>query len=155
MKHLKTYNESLRDKMVGKSEDEVLRKLKKLSPNKMLINSIFYNFIEGVEIAIDRGAYLDWDQHMALRLAATNGYTDIVKLLLDNNVDIHAYNDIALRFAAQNGNYDTVKFLIEKGANVHAQNDEALFYALENGYIDIANLLKQHGSNLNEYPDGK
>jgi ankyrin repeat protein len=41
-------------------------------------------------------------------------------------VDIHAQNDYALRQAASNGYFDMVQLLVYRGANVHANNNFAL-----------------------------
>lgn len=37
--------------------------------------------------------------------------------------DIHAGGDWALRWAAINGHSDIVKYLVEKGADIHAMNE--------------------------------
>jgi hypothetical protein len=52
MKYLKTYNESLRDLMVPKSEKEILKSLKKLSNTQLLVKSIDNDFIKGIEFAL-------------------------------------------------------------------------------------------------------
>ena len=62
-------------------------------------------------------------------MAAKNGHTETVKLLLDRGADIHAWNDYALRLAAENGHTETVKLLLDRGADIHAGNDYALRYA--------------------------
>jgi hypothetical protein len=51
MKYLRSYNESIRDLMVPKSEDEILKSLKGLSNSDLLKKSINNDFIKGVEIA--------------------------------------------------------------------------------------------------------
>jgi hypothetical protein len=52
MKYLKSYNESLRDLMVPKSEEEILKSLKKLDNSDILYKSIEYEFLKGVELAL-------------------------------------------------------------------------------------------------------
>jgi hypothetical protein len=52
MKYLKSYNESLRDLMVPKSDDKILNSLKKLSNLDILRKSFKYDFIKGVELAL-------------------------------------------------------------------------------------------------------
>ena len=60
----------------------------------------------------------------ALINASENGYTKIVKVLLEAEADIHADNDNALRWAAEKGHTETVKVLLEAGADVHALDDD-------------------------------
>jgi hypothetical protein len=52
MKYLKSYNESLRDLMTPKSEDEILKSLKGLDNSEILRKSIKYEFLKGVKIAL-------------------------------------------------------------------------------------------------------
>jgi hypothetical protein len=52
MKYLKRYNESIRDLMTPKSEDEILKSLKKLSNSELLEKSIDNDFIKGIEFAL-------------------------------------------------------------------------------------------------------
>jgi hypothetical protein len=55
MKYLKSYNESLRDLMTPKSEDEILKSLKGLSNYELLRKSIENEFLKGVELALQHG----------------------------------------------------------------------------------------------------
>lgn len=52
----------------------------------------------------------------ALYAASENGYTEIVKVLLDNGANIHVGDDDPLFRACSKGKFDTVKLLIERGA---------------------------------------
>ena len=65
------------------------------------------------------------EQHTPLHLAARNGHTDIVRLLLLNGMDINrlTVNDgTALHVACRNGRYETAKLLLECGIDVHLCN---------------------------------
>ena len=46
----------------------------------------------------------------ALINASENGYTKIVKVLLEAEADVHAYDDKALRYASYNGYTKIVKY---------------------------------------------
>ena len=48
-----------------------------------------------------------------LKKAASDGYPEIVKVLLENGADVHANNDEALRYASQDGHVETVKILLD------------------------------------------
>jgi hypothetical protein len=52
MNFLKSYNESIRDLMTPKSEDEILKSLKDLSNSDLLQKSIKYEFLKGIELAL-------------------------------------------------------------------------------------------------------
>ena len=58
---------------------------------------------------------------------------EIVKLLIQNDANIHANNDYSLRLASQQGHLGIVKFLIQNGANIHSINDYAIRYASNYG----------------------
>jgi len=78
--------------------------------------------------------------------ASMNGRLDVVELLIEHSINIHAYNDRALCNASSNGHIDIVELLIKHGAYVYAQNNAALRYASLNGHLDIVDLLIKHGA---------
>ena len=54
----------------------------------------------------------------ALHMAATHGYVQIVKMLIDKGADLHSCdNDLMtpLHFACSEGNTDIVQMILEKG----------------------------------------
>ena len=77
------------------------------------------------------------------------GKIEIVKLLLENGVDIHYTDDNALRVACEVGHYDIVKLLLDAGANIHAKYGDPLMIVCEFGHYDIAKLLLENGANVN------
>jgi ankyrin repeat protein len=105
----------------------------------------------------------------ALRMAAWDGDTEIVKALLDAGADVHhsvdaplwcaalgchtdtmrtlidagANQDIALLEAAANGLVELVKELLRKGANIHVYNGLPLSMAEHNGHTETVRILKQ------------
>jgi len=52
-----------------------------------------------------------------LFIAAKNGHTDIVKMLLAAGADGHAWDDYALRSAVKNGHTDVVDLLKQRKDN--------------------------------------
>jgi ankyrin repeat protein len=79
----------------------------------------------------------------AFVVAARNGQTEIMGLLLEAGVDIHAWKDVALRVASEAGQTKAVRLLLRKGADAHAMNDEALRLAEEQGHQETAALLRK------------
>jgi ankyrin repeat protein len=67
-----------------------------------------------------------------------------IKLLLKNNVDIHADNDFALRWASQCGHLELIKLLLENNADIHASNDYALHIAYMNDHLETVKLLENN-----------
>ena len=90
----------------------------------------------------------------ALMLAAREGKTEIVKLLLDRDANIESkdnWGNTALSLAAWEGKTKTVALLLKHGANIEAQNKygwTALMRAAWSGRTEIAKLLLEHGANI-------
>ncbi|CAF3532897.1 unnamed protein product [Rotaria socialis] len=90
------------------------------------------------------------EQNCALHLAARNGHTDIVRLLLLNGMDINrtTINDgTALHVACRNGRYETAKLLLECGIDVnlcnsYEQTAEEVVIKQKSGN-DIKRLIKE------------
>jgi len=56
---------------------------------------------------------------------------------------VHAMDAEALRWAAYNGHTEIVRILIDAGANVHAHEDLALRWAAGRGYTETAAVIKR------------
>jgi ankyrin repeat protein len=89
------------------------------------------NTIDVVSFLIENGAnindkpYRDSIDQTPIIIAAFNGCTDIVRMLIDAGADIHHRNDQgenALISATQEGNIDVVKVLFDAGANINQEN---------------------------------
>ncbi|GAB1312302.1 Ankyrin repeat-containing domain protein [Madurella fahalii] len=89
------------------------------------------------------------------RAAASEGYNDIVEILLEKGADVNAqggYYGTALQAAASEGDNDIVEILLEKGADVNAQGGEygtALQAAAFGGDNDIVERLLEKGADVN------
>lgn len=156
MKYLKTYNESLRDKMKPKSDEEILKELGNLSPDEMLLQSINYEYINGVKLAIEKGANInyqgDGEYYTPLMRAIRKVNKEIAELLLKNGADINKKNRYGftnLMVASRIGHKDIVELLIKAGANLNIKNKNgwtALRYASEKGHKEIVEILKKYGA---------
>ena len=144
IKNYEQFNESLRDKLVGPTEDEIMNNLKDLSPDKLLLKSCQIGFIKGIELALEKGADVHYNNEQALRWASEEGNTEIVKCLLDLGVDVNVNNDQALQWACSNGHTETVKLLLDNGADVHVNNDAPLRYVIQKGHTETVELLKKY-----------
>lgn len=117
MKYLKSYNESLRDKMTPKSPDDIKRDLMKLSPEDKIVKGTHHNNKDLIIMGVEEGG----DMEVALRWACQKGDTEMVTTLLDKGVDPNTY--LALGTAVEWGRIDIVKILLRLGANPHANSN--------------------------------
>jgi hypothetical protein len=83
MKFLKSYNESLRDLMTPKSEEEILKSLKGLSNSDLLKKSIDNEFINGVELALQKELTTNEINYIKNKIFFYIKNKEIVRLLLD------------------------------------------------------------------------
>jgi len=104
-----------------------------------LRNAINKNDVEAVKEALKKINYLV-DNSFELGQAAAKGYTDIVKILLEDGRFING--DSALIFAVQNGHTETVKVLLED-SNIYPgyKKNLAIRTAAERGYTEIVRIL--------------
>jgi len=102
----------------------------------------------------------DSDGKTALIYAAENGYTKIIKLLIDSGADINKKDNKemkpALIWAMKNKEFgkEVVELLIKNGANLNVkvayEDNSALHYAVLYKQIEIIELLINRGVDLNK-----
>jgi len=108
-------NESLRDKMSSKPDEEILKNLEKMKASEALTKSIELGFLDGVKKAFKRlNVTQDWLNY-GERKAAEDGFVDIIKFFIDKGAN---NNDVSLNTAFLNGHYDAFKYLLEQGADI-------------------------------------
>ena len=74
--------------------------------------------------------------------AAERGDLTLVKSLIANGANVHAYDDSALIWASNNGHLDVVKYLVSVGVDIHARDDYALRMASGNGHKHVVEYLR-------------
>ena len=90
----------------------------------------------------------------ALILAASNGHSECVDLLIDAHADLNLVNKFgktALVLSAENGFVDIVNSLVCAGANVNLVSKRglsAIMLAAAKGHYDIVKLLSQYGADI-------
>lgn len=86
----------------------------------------------------------------ALDLAASNGFDDVVRFLLERGADFKNEGSTrctALQIAVENGHLETVKLLLAAGAKMHQQTDglaPTLQHACKKGHDDVADFVVWH-----------
>lgn len=89
------------------------------------------------------------EKNKKLFLAAYYGRLDVIKILIENSVDINtkdADGFTPLMYAAIKNQFNIIKYLIEMGADANIKNDyksKALTYATDENIIE---LLKNYGA---------
>ena len=115
------------------------------------VNIVKYLIDNGAEVN-NRGFYLD---RTALHQACNLDRKDIVKLLLEHNINVNIRDDkgeTALHYAVINNNTDIIKLLIDNGTEINARNYEgqtALHIAVIYKNIEAIKTLLDSGINKN------
>ena len=107
---------------------------------------------------LEKGASANAGEWAPLMCAASRGYTDIAKLLIEKGAKVNARANMdwtPLMFAARDGHANVARMLIEKGAKVNAVANEqhwpgwtALMLAADEGHADVVQLLVDKGANV-------
>ena len=90
-----------------------------------------------------------------LPAAASRGHLGVVKLLLEDGVDVNTeeeYSKIALQEAASSGHLEVVRLLLEHGADVEADRGcdaPIIQQAASGGHLEVVRLLLQNGADIN------
>ena len=90
----------------------------------------------------------------ALYLACKKGFTEIVQILLNTNVDLEKKPPgagTALHKMVEKQNVEMVQLLLSKGAKAETQapgSSSAMFRAAEKGNLDLVRLLLAHGADV-------
>ena len=102
----------------------------------------------------------DSHKYTPLHIAAGYGEVDIVKILLDLQInDIHCRDELGctpLHHACEEGRLNVLRVLLERGANVEAVDESgctALFPACFRGFEDVIEFLLKRGANAEAVDD--
>jgi ankyrin repeat protein len=136
------------EKSQPESDDDILRHLSSLEPNKMLVHASEMGFLKAVGFALDAGADISFDNNFAVRVAARKGHLEIVKFLFEKGADITANSNHAIQLAALKGCLAVVKYLFEKGADITAWDDAAFRFAAQNGHLKVVRFLCENGADI-------
>ena len=128
-------NESVRNLMKGKSDDEIKEISKILSPHKKMLYAINNDILWLAEEAIKDGSLIEYlSSYMERTIVFDN--IDILKILVNNGVEINSNH---LYTAVFNNNIEMVKYLVENGRDLDL-NDEHSYEHIFMNLIDNNNI---------------
>jgi ankyrin repeat protein len=136
--------ESLKDKIKGKSIDEILDNIKNLPPQRQFEKSCIYGYIDIVKKFLEENKIdPSYEWNYCIRSASSNGYLDIVKeLMKDDRVDPSDKNNESIILASSNGHVDVVKELLKDDrVDPSDINYHAFQLAISNNHIDVVKEL--------------
>ncbi|XP_051019248.1 ankyrin repeat and KH domain-containing protein 1 isoform X8 [Acomys russatus] len=127
--------------------------------NTALTLACFQGRAEVVSLLLDRKANVE---HRAktgltpLMEAASGGYAEVGRVLLDKGADVNAppvpsSRDTALTIAADKGHYKFCELLINRGAHIDVRNKKGntpLWLASNGGHFEVVQLLVQAGADV-------
>ena len=134
--------------------------------NTALTLACFQGRVDVVSLLLDRKANAE---HRAktgltpLMEAASGGFVDVGRVLLDKGADVNAppvpsSRDTALTIAADKGHCKFVELLLSRGAAFDVKNKKGnspLWLACNGGHIDVVNLLIQAGADVDSQDNRK
>ena len=135
--------ESLKDQMKGKTDDEIMKSIKSGDINQKMFDltgmddehygvSWAEENIDKVKFLIKNGADPSSNEYVVLRYACAIGDEKFVKELIeDYNVPINASWGIALKTAAEYHHPLLLIYIIHKGGDVQKYGGEAVEYAID------------------------
>ena len=136
-------NEDILNKLTGPSKEEIMYSLNTMSPDKALTKSIKLGLLDGVKIAIERGADLE-DEH---NTDDAFNYPEIYKYLIEHGAYQHPYtllrNSILLEYF-----YGVEKAISE---DIDLNDEELIIGAFEHFNKDIIELLLRNNVLVTEY----
>ncbi|XP_054288123.1 ankyrin-3-like [Macrosteles quadrilineatus] len=121
-----------------------------LENQKMFLSGVKSNDVNVMMDALSKGAEArgcSMKLSHPLHVAASKGYTQVVKLLLENGVapsSVNSNNETPLHVAAKAGHYDVCRLLLKHGAVYNSRSKvkkTPLELATENNHEEVAHLL--------------
>ena len=75
------FNEGIKHLMLGPTDDEIIDNLKQLPPDKMLLKCCQIGLLEGVKVALERGAKISYDNFEPLMESVFYGHSEVEDFL--------------------------------------------------------------------------
>jgi len=114
--------------------------------NEDLFDSVIRGYTQIVKLLLENKAEASLGDNHAIKLACSEGKTDITRLLIEYKADFTAENNCCIRWASRSGHIETVKLLIESKASV--TDNPCLKWASLKKRDDVVKLLLENGASF-------
>jgi len=122
-----TYNESLRSKLKGKSEEEALISIKSLFSSDQFLKACQFGYLFLVKELLKKINWQVYNLSQGFQLASRNGHLDIVKELLDfGEFNPSVMNNYAIKQASKDGYVEIVKELLKDARVTNRLSDREI-----------------------------
>ena len=149
MKYIKSFNESLRDKMSSKDFSDV--NFDNMNTEDLLINSAEYGYLPGVIKAFNNGVEMDSTLDSELiHLAVENGHLNILKYLIEEQGFDKFFtkigNDYILADVLIKGYTDILEYLFDNDYyDIKEYGRKLMKFAVKNGKLDAVKYFHNKG----------
>ncbi|KAI1318963.1 hypothetical protein EDD11_005397 [Mortierella claussenii] len=92
------------------------------------------------------GLFIQKDADKALRYAVRGNDVEMVRLLMDYEADVHAFDEEAILVAAHKGHVEILRILIQAGADIETKAGAPLRQAAEGGHTEAVKVLCESGA---------
>jgi len=158
IKKFKQYNESIRNLLVGPTEDEVLKSLINLPPYELLVKSCEIGLIKGIKLALGQGIKHDDRFKHLLETNIKLNNVKTVELLIESS-DIYFVMDTINNNLKRCCNYESylnmIKLLLKYITDIHYMDDVFLLNAIEHNNDNIVKILIDNGADVNNGRPGE
>lgn len=143
-------NESVRDRMTPKSDEEILDVLSQIPIYDRIVKECELGLLDLVKKDVESGEEVGLNRFVnrPINAAVNAGHYDVVEYLISMGSDVHRDEDHLLRQACHYGYTDIVRLLLDNGADIHSIRDYSLQTASQNGHIDTVKFLVDRGATI-------
>ena len=130
LKKYNQFNESVRDKMTPKSEEEIIAAVGNLSPVKKLLKGLELGYPwlvkQGIDDAMEHRERIVNESHLAK--AILNGDMNVIRMMVEAGIQ-GINSQYIVRCLCDKGNVEMTKYLLANGINAE-KTGAAYFYRL-------------------------
>jgi ankyrin repeat protein len=105
--------------------------------DKHLINACAYEDFTGIKHLINNGTDIDY----VLLHSAKNGYSRVVKWLIEEGADMSTNNNVVLKCYIKRADLEMIEWLIDRGANIYDNINYAMRISVLYGHSDMIKWL--------------
>lgn len=149
MKYLKSYNESIRDKMTAVSEEDIVKKIERMHPTPKFFYALEYGYLDIAKKTFEEDGHLidvDRTDGLALEDAARKDDMEIVEYLFSIGADPNMQMGRLIRYPIHNNNIEMLKMFLDAGFKLLKPDgyNDALTVAKRDGRTEMVKLIEEY-----------